>query len=68
MAFYGPMHNVLWGLLGLMSRLSPRSMARQTLAIFSTHDTDDALNAPFTRRYREDRPLLSGSLLPPRRA
>jgi pimeloyl-ACP methyl ester carboxylesterase len=43
MAFYGPMHNVLWGLLGLMSRLSPRSMARQTLSIFSTHDTEDAL-------------------------
>jgi pimeloyl-ACP methyl ester carboxylesterase len=43
-AFYGPMHSVMWGLLGLMSRLSPRAMARQTLAIFSTHDPDDALS------------------------
>jgi pimeloyl-ACP methyl ester carboxylesterase len=42
-AFYGPMHSVLWGMLGLMSRLSPRSMARQTLVIFSTHDPDDTL-------------------------
>ena len=43
-AFYGPMHAVLWGMLGLMSRLSPRSMARQTLAIFSTHDPDDGMS------------------------
>jgi pimeloyl-ACP methyl ester carboxylesterase len=43
-AFYGPMHAVKWGMLGLMSRLSPRSMARQTLAIFSTHDPDDGLS------------------------
>jgi pimeloyl-ACP methyl ester carboxylesterase len=42
--FYGPMHNVMWTMLGLMSRLSPRSMARQTLAIFSTHDPDDGLS------------------------
>ncbi|MGA2489568.1 MAG: alpha/beta hydrolase [Anaerolineales bacterium] len=43
-AFYGPMHNLTWGMLGLMSRLSPRAMARQTLAIFSTHDPDDGLS------------------------
>ena len=43
-AFYGPMHNLNWGMLGLMSRLSPRGMARQTLAIFSTHDPDDGLS------------------------
>ena len=43
-AFYGPMHNVNWALLGLMSRLSPRGMARQTLAIFSTHDPIDGLS------------------------
>lgn len=43
-SFYGPMHNVTWGMLGLMSRLSPRAMARQTLAIFSTHDPDDSLS------------------------
>ena len=43
-AFYGPMHNLTWGLLGVMSRLSPHSMARQTLAIFSTHDPDDGLS------------------------
>jgi pimeloyl-ACP methyl ester carboxylesterase len=42
-AFYGPMHTMIWGMLGLMSRLSPRSMTRQTLAIFSTHDPDDGL-------------------------
>jgi pimeloyl-ACP methyl ester carboxylesterase len=43
-AFYGPMHNVTWGMLGLVSRLSPRAIARQTLAIFSTHDPDDGLS------------------------
>ena len=43
-AFYGSMHNITWAMLGLMSRLSPRSMARQTLAIFSTHDPEDGLN------------------------
>ena len=43
-AFYGPMHAVLWGMLGLMSRLSPRAMARQTLAIFSKHDPEDGLS------------------------
>lgn len=42
--FYGPMHNLLWNMLGLMSRLSPRTMARQTLATFSTHDPDDGLS------------------------
>ena len=42
-AFYGPMHNLTWGVLGLMSRLSPRAMARQTLAIFSRHDPEDGL-------------------------
>lgn len=42
-AFYGPMHNVTWSMLGLMSRLSPRGLARQTLAIFSTHDPEDSL-------------------------
>ena len=42
-AFYGPMHGLMWGMLRLISNLSPRSMARQTLAIFSTHDPDDAL-------------------------
>ena len=43
-AFYGPMHAVMWGMLGLMSRLTPRGMARQTLAIFSTHDPDAGLS------------------------
>lgn len=42
-AFYGPMHSVLWSMLGMMSRLSPRSMARQTLMIFSSHNPDDGL-------------------------
>ena len=43
-AFYGPMHSVMWGMLGLVSRLSPRGMARQTLVLFSTHDPDDGLS------------------------
>jgi pimeloyl-ACP methyl ester carboxylesterase len=43
--FYGPMHNLIWGMLGLMSRISPRSMARQTLAIFSSHNPDEGLQA-----------------------
>jgi pimeloyl-ACP methyl ester carboxylesterase len=43
-AFYGPLHNLVWGMLSLMSRLSPRSMARQTLEIFSTYDPEDGLN------------------------
>jgi len=43
MAFYGPMHGLTWSMLGLMSRLSPRSMARQTLAILSTYDPADGL-------------------------
>jgi pimeloyl-ACP methyl ester carboxylesterase len=42
-AFYGPMHNINWAMLGLMSRLSPSAMARQTLAIFSSHDPQDSL-------------------------
>jgi pimeloyl-ACP methyl ester carboxylesterase len=49
-AFYGPLHGLTWSLLRLMSRLSPRSTARQVLAIFSTHDPDDALR----RLSRED--------------
>ena len=43
-AFYGPMHGVMWSLLGMMSRMSPRSLARQTLAIFSSHDPDDGMS------------------------
>jgi pimeloyl-ACP methyl ester carboxylesterase len=42
-AFYGPMHNVTWTMLQLMSRLSPKTMARQTMAIFSNHDPQEAL-------------------------
>jgi pimeloyl-ACP methyl ester carboxylesterase len=41
--FYGPMHNVKWGMLGLMSRLSPRAMARQTMVIFSSHNPDEGV-------------------------
>lgn len=44
-AFYGPMHSVLWTMLGVMSRISPRSMARQSLALFSTHDPEDGLKS-----------------------
>ena len=41
-SFYGPMHSLMWALLGLISRLSPLGMARQTMALFSTHDPADA--------------------------
>lgn len=41
-AFYGPMHNITWTMLQLASRLSPNSMARQTMAIFSSHDPHKA--------------------------
>lgn len=44
MTFYGPMHGVLWSMLGLISRISPHSMARQTLAMFSSHNPDDSLS------------------------
>jgi pimeloyl-ACP methyl ester carboxylesterase len=42
--FYGPLHNVMWSMLGLMSRLSPRNVARQTLTIFSTHDPEQGMS------------------------
>ncbi len=42
-AFYGPLHGATWAMLGLLSRLSPYRMAKQTLAIFSTHSPEDAL-------------------------
>jgi pimeloyl-ACP methyl ester carboxylesterase len=41
-AFYGPMHVLNWSMLGLVSRLSPTGMARQTMTLFSTHDPQDA--------------------------
>ncbi len=41
-AFYGPVHSVFWRILGLISRLSPAGMAKQTMAIFSTHDPEDS--------------------------
>ena len=44
MVFYGPTHGVMWRMLGLMSRIYPRSMARQTLTIFSTHNLEEALD------------------------
>ncbi len=49
MAFYGPMHSLIWGMLGMMSRISPPSMIRQTMSTFSTHDPDQVV------------PLLSAS-------
>jgi pimeloyl-ACP methyl ester carboxylesterase len=67
-AFYGPMHGVMWGMLGLMSRLSPRSIARQTLVIFSTHDPDDALSKLSTEdiarisRFYQGRSSRNGAL------
>ena len=44
MAFYGPSHGMQWRMLQLISNLSPRAMARQTMSIFSTHDPDDAVS------------------------
>ncbi len=38
------MHGLMWSMLRQTSKRSPRRMARQTMAIFSTHDPDDALN------------------------
>jgi pimeloyl-ACP methyl ester carboxylesterase len=67
-AFYGPIHGVMWGMLGLMSRLSPRSIARQTLVIFSTHDPDDALSKLSTEdiarisRFYQGRSSRNGAL------
>lgn len=43
-AFYGPLHGMFWNMLGLMSRLSAANMAKQTMAIFSAHDPEDAFN------------------------
>jgi pimeloyl-ACP methyl ester carboxylesterase len=59
-AFYGPLHPVLWGMLGLMSRLSPRAMARQTLAIFSRHDPDDGLSQLSNEDLRQIRQFYQG--------
>jgi pimeloyl-ACP methyl ester carboxylesterase len=42
-AFYGPLHGMFWKMLGLISRLSPAGMARQTMTIFSTHDPEEVL-------------------------
>jgi pimeloyl-ACP methyl ester carboxylesterase len=67
-AFYGPMHNLTWGMLSLMSRLSQRAMARQTLAIFSTHDPDDGLSKLSTEdiqkiaSFYQDRSSRKGAL------
>ncbi len=41
-AFYGPLHGMFWNMLGIISRLSPSAIAKQTMSIFSTHDTGDA--------------------------
>jgi pimeloyl-ACP methyl ester carboxylesterase len=43
-AFYGPLHGLFWGMLRLLSILSPHSTALQTLATFSTHDPKDAIS------------------------
>ena len=40
-AFYGPLHGIFWNMLGMVSRLSPSGMAKQTMTIFSTHDPED---------------------------
>jgi pimeloyl-ACP methyl ester carboxylesterase len=40
-ALYGPLHGIFWSMLGLISRISPSTMAKQTLTIISTHDPED---------------------------
>jgi pimeloyl-ACP methyl ester carboxylesterase len=40
-AFYGPLHGIFWGMLGMIGRVSPSSMAKQTMTIFSIHDPED---------------------------
>jgi pimeloyl-ACP methyl ester carboxylesterase len=67
-AFYGPLHGVMWGLLGLTGSLAPRRMARQTLAIFSTHDAEDAMqrltaeDMAAIRRFYQGRSSRQGAL------
>ncbi len=65
-SFYGPMHSLIWAMLGLNSRLAPQGMARQTMAIFSTHDPADA----FRQLSAEDIKQVSRStkIRPPGRA
>jgi pimeloyl-ACP methyl ester carboxylesterase len=52
-AFYGPLHGMFWKMLGLISRLSPSGMARQTMTIFSDHDPEDALRQLTTEDIQE---------------
>jgi pimeloyl-ACP methyl ester carboxylesterase len=42
-AFYGALHGLFWQMLRFSGRVWPRNTARQTLAIFSMHDPEDAL-------------------------
>jgi pimeloyl-ACP methyl ester carboxylesterase len=42
-SFYGPLHGMFWNMLGLISRLSPAGMARQTMVLFSAHDPDEVV-------------------------
>jgi pimeloyl-ACP methyl ester carboxylesterase len=60
MAFYGPFHSLQWGMLRMISNLSPRGMARQTLAIFSTHDPDEAINKLSTEGIESIRRFYQG--------
>jgi pimeloyl-ACP methyl ester carboxylesterase len=60
-AFYGPLHAVMWGMLRLVSSLSPRSMARQTMSIFSTHDPDDAMQRLSAEDVKAIRRFYQGS-------
>ena len=68
MAFYGPLHGMQWSILRLISNVSPRAMTRQTLAIFSTHDTNDALkrlsshDKESIRRFYQGRSSRRGAL------
>ena len=42
-AFYGPLHGMFWSMLGLISRVAPSKLAKQTMMIFSTHDPEDVI-------------------------
>jgi pimeloyl-ACP methyl ester carboxylesterase len=68
LAFYGPMHKLVWGLLRLSSIMGPRNMARQTMAVFSCRDPDDALarlsarDIEALRQFYQGRSSRSGAL------
>ncbi len=60
-SFYTPMLVPLWGMLRLLSNLSPRRMARTTMSLFSTHDVDDIMRQISTQDLQAIRQFYQGS-------